>query len=318
MELLTHSKRQSFQTCPRYFYHRHEQRLSLKATKPGRRRGSIFGSLIFTAGYEPEEMQAVADRFYGEIHPDSPEEHWALEVERAKVEVMVEEYLECYGIDDRREIVFDLPLRNPTTGRSSRTFRDAGKIDGCVVTGPQQVRIIEDKFVGSIQRAMIARLPLDAQCSQYVDAFAQKGWTATVAYRHTLYPGINPTKEKVLKTKTHPAETIDQFRERLHADIAERPGHYFDEQILLFPQQHLDDFRRGKWGVGEQIKLARRNPDWQKAYPMNPSRCWEYGGCEFIPLCTRQSGAQDLYQIEADNPELNTGGGVVGEYAEES
>lgn len=322
-EVLTHSKRQAFLNCPRYFYHRHEQHLRHRSSRAGRRRGTVFGNALQEARdfieTTPDVLGAIEvaldsiDLFYDRAQDEGAvadqEDADDLEVEQAKMHEVVKAYIGRYGLKARREVEFYRSLLNPE-GRRTRTFSLGGKIDGMEIVGTKVARIVEDKLVGSVQQAMIQRLPLDAQSSEYVDALMEKGWSAEVAYRHTRWPGINPTKAKVLKTMTHPAETRQQFQERLAADIVERGAFYFDEQILVFPAVHLEDYRNGRWGVARMIQDARiraKHHGPEAGFPMNPSRCWEYGGCEFIPLCCKDEGAADLYVVDVDNPELSDG-----------
>jgi hypothetical protein len=245
-----------------------------------------------------------------------------LDTDAIKISEILAAYLYRYGIDRRREIEFDYPFVNPKSGRSSRAFRLAGKIDGMIVVREKHARIVEDKFVQQIQKVMIDRLPLDDQMSEYVDALLSKGWTAEVDYRHTRFPGINPKPPKEFKTKdNYPGEGATEFADRLREDIGERPEFYFDEQKLIFTTDHLDDYRKGRWRTGQDILRARRDlrrgAGYQDAFPMNPSRCWEYGGCEFIPLCTKLPEARNLYEVVPDNPELREqrAEGVTAEYA---
>lgn len=332
-EILTHSKRRDFLNCPRYFYNRHELNLALRVQKTGRRRGTIFGDALQAArDATPEQIEehglfyphacamASIDESYVEIFNglNSQEEVDEVEIERRKVRVMVRGYLERYGLKARREVEFTLPYRHPATGGYSKTFKLGGKIDGIEIVGPRRGRVIEDKFVGQIQKAMIDRLPLDAQATEYVMALVTKGWSAEVAYRHTLYPQINPKKGKEAplltpggnpsKAKSVPAETLDEFEERLADDVYNvRPEHYFDEQVLYFPADHLAEYESERWVVGQMIISARAlvASEGAAAFPKNSSRCWEYGGCEFIPLCTMQEGARDRYVVVPDNPELS-------------
>lgn len=324
MELLTHTKRRDFTNCHRYFFHRHVQHLTPRLQRGGRRRGAAFGEAIFTVGEVHRRYAESTDhseefplvdiirdsvfRSYNEVFPGSQEEQDKIDLEQVKVRVMARYYVEKYGIDLRRELQFDMPLRNPHTGYTSRAFRLAGKIDGLQRTGrPKHARIIEDKFVGQIQQAMIDRLPLDAQTSEYVDAIIAQGWTAEVVYRHTRNPQSEPKLIGTKATGGRRRESLDEYAVRLADDVADRPEHYFDEQIVFFPDRHLDDYRKGRWGTAQQILEARRTArrqGFETAYPMNPSRCWEYGGCEFIPLCTKRDGAEDLYITVPDNPEL--------------
>jgi len=338
MELLTHTKRRDFLNCPRYFYHRHEQGLELIAKKAGRRRGTIFGDALqaardavviptvtsldktrFPASALKAAMDSI-DASYDELHPRDQAEATDQEIERVKVRVMAGLYIVRYGLAARREVEFELPLWT-ITGGASKTFRRAGKIDGIEVVRPQVGRVIEDKFVAQIQKAMIDRLPLDAQATEYVDALLSKGWGAEVAYRHTRVPGKNPLPPKQFKTKDdYPGETLDEFEQRLVEDVNDRPESYFDEQILIFPQVHLADYRSGRSATARMIQDARlraAHHGHQFGFPMNPSRCWEFGGCEYIPLCTKQPDAIDRYTIVPDNVELrerDTDGTVTDEY----
>lgn len=232
-----------------------------------------------------------------------------LEVEEIKVRVIASEYVRHYGIDQRREIEFLLPLRNPRTKRPSRTFQLGGKIDGAVVVGPHRVKMIEDKLVSTLQRSMIQRLPLDHQTTEYVDAFAAKGWSAEVSYRHTRWPGISPKPPRQYKKKDdYPGETLPEFEERLRLDIAGRIEYYFDEQVLWFPTAQLEEYRAERWQVAQDILTAKRSvgkPTELQVFYRSPAKCWEYGGCSFIPLCTKQAGAEALYVETEDNVELS-------------
>lgn len=312
METLTHTKRRDFANCPRYYFHRHEQRLVVVAQKTGRRRGTVFGDAIFSASMAEDKREAIefaVDQAYLERWPQTQEEQDELTLEIAKLKEIAFGYVDTYGTPGRREVEFYLPLINPSTGRASRTFQLGGKIDGMVPLGDSTALLVEDKLVSSLQRAMIERLPLDAQMSEYVSALRARGWGAEVSYRHTRWPGINPEKAKEFKTKDNrPAETIEDYRERLAEDIGDRPEFYFDEQRLLFPDDHLGDYHRGRWGIAKSIMQARlveAESGWQTAFPMNSGRCFEFGGCEFIPLCTKREGAIALYEETSDNPELS-------------
>lgn len=339
LEVLTHTKRRNWQNCPRYYMHSHLDHLTPRIFKAGRRRGTIFGQGIEFClkhkddpGYDLAMFSKVFvnTRYEQAIEGENIDSYEvaAMEVEAAKVGVMVEQYVLRYGYDTRREIQFDLPLTNPSTGKESTAFKLGGKIDGIARTEKSEdkklVTLIEDKFVASIQRAMILRLPLDSQVSEYVDAFLSMGWDTNVAYRHTRYSSMKLAGPKEYKTKdNYPGETIDELCDRLRTKIAENPESYFDEQTLHFPQAHLDDYRNGRWGIAAQIFAAQQShklfatepgivgPELAEAFPMNSSRCWEYGGCEFIPICTKQEDARALYVVKSENPELEDDEGSV-------
>lgn len=330
MELLTQSKYRAYRNCPRYFFNRYERRLRSRLDKEGLRRGGAFGSCLFAVQQAeengtldllqeagPTRRQAVRaviaeclDTIYAEKHPANQEEHDELELERVKIEVMARAYVAHHGIDRRREVVYELTLRNPASGGHSKTFRRAGKIDGVIAMGNKHARIIEDKFTGQIQKVMISKLPLDTQIAEYVDALAERGWTAEVEYRHTRYPGINPMPPKEYKTKpNYPGESLDEFTDRLTIDVKDRLDFYFDTQVLLFSAEHLEEIRNERWRTATSIiesrAMLREGLPLAQAFPRYTGHCQDWGGCEFIPLCTHQDGAEDLYVVEeTDTPEL--------------
>lgn len=347
LKVLTHTKRRNFQNCPRYFMHAHLENLTPRIQKPGRRRGTIFGQTLEFCRQQHDNpnfdlelfCQAFTRARYDELVSTMNVDSYdvpALEVEAVKVGVTAEMYLRHYGYDVRREIEFDLPLLDPIDGSPSTVYKLGGKIDGISKTekledGTKLVTLIEDKFVQGIQRSMIMRLSLDAQVSEYVDAFMQMGWKCKVSYRHTRVTSAKPLPPKQFKTKAdYPGETLEEYAQRLRDKMEETPDSYFNEQILEFPTEHMDDYRASRWGIAKQINEAtavfdhyKSDPFWgvlkfpavAGAFPMNSSRCWEYGGCEFLPLCTKQEGAQDLYVTQRDNPELEEDeGGVTSEY----
>lgn len=319
-EPLTQSKYRTYRDCPRRFYLRHEAKLEPKASKRGLRRGAVFGHALFAVsraadaqGESGVDIRRIiteqVSKEYEAVIPDSQKEADELELERVKLVEIAIGYIRRYGIDKRLEVIYHLPLRNPATGASSRTFHSAGKIDGVVPLGGQHARVIENKLMTSIQKAMLDKLPLDTQITEYVDALAQKGWTAEVSYRHTRFPGINPNPPKEYKTKpNYPGETLDEFGSRLAGDIEARQDFYFDEQIVAFDMAMLEDHRHERWRTSQDIVHSRyglkRGLPLAQAFPRNSSHCADWGGCVFIPLCTGMEGAEGLYEVGEDSPEL--------------
>lgn len=322
IQRLTHTKRSTFKDCHRRFYYRHEARLVPRAQRAGQRRGGNLGTVLFRIQQKEQAgetyvlrrfIEEVADELYDAHFVSSTIEAHDLAIEKVKVIEMAEAYVMTYGIDRRREVVYELPLINPLTGRPMKAFKCAGKIDGVVPLGNKHARIIEDKFVKQIQKAQIDKLPLDDQITEYVDALAREGWTAEVEFRHTRYPGINPEKPKTFKSKPdYPGESLEEFGQRLREDIAQRHSFYFDKQTLMFSTDHLEEYRLQRWMVAKEI-LERRimaKKIGVAAWYKNPSKCADYGGCQFLPLCTGQEDAEFLYEVsEVQDPELETGGG---------
>lgn len=313
-ETLSFSKAQLFKNCQRAYYWQHQARLSLRAQKPGRRRGTAFTHALFVARAASQAGEPVGpaiDAAVEDSYDDavlavrSSAELRELEVEIVKVQVMALAYVDRYGIDQRRETLYELPLVNPFTGHAMRAFTVTGKIDGLLFYGePRRVDLIEDKFTSQITPVMVQRVPLDEQITEYVEALAQHGWPATrVRYRHTRVPSINPEKAKTFKTKPDkPEEPLDEFRQRLTEDVEERTSFYMDEQVLYLSDDQLRDYKAGRWVTAKEILEKRRlsRSIGMSAFPKNTSKCLDFGGCEFLPLCEGQPDAIELYVVRPD------------------
>lgn len=332
MEALTHTKRSTFKECRYRFYLRHELGLELISQKPGRRRGSAFGSAVFSVGSAVKagllddsditqwttstDIVRVIDSSLQSSYTDllegaqSTEQVWDLQLEMTKLAVIVLEYVCKYNVQERREVTFDLPLVNPTSGRPSRSFTRAGKVDGMIPTGENTAIIVEDKLYQSIDASLVESLPLDEQVFEYVDALASKGWRAQVEYRITRYPGINPAKAKEFKTKANqPAETLEQFYTRLRADVKERPEFYFVCERLIFDEEMLVRYRQERWDTAKDILEARNS----NRFYRSTSRCKDFGGCIFLPHCRGHDPNLDMYRTVVDNIELLPAGEEPGE-----
>ena len=143
-----------------------------------------------------------------------------------------------------QEHVFDSPYTLP----SGRTVRLRGKFDAVdLITDPEQpqgIYLFETKTKGDIDKLQVERqLTFDIQTMTYIVAlrhhYSMMGWTAKgpilgVRYNVVRRPlsggvgSIKPHAAKATKTKMTPAETADQFYERLRRDyLAADPGHWF-------------------------------------------------------------------------------------------
>lgn len=198
------------------------------------------------------------------------------ETEATIVRAASKAYLEFYGFESRREVTLRQVLRNPATGRSSRTFDVTCRIDALADDGA----IIEDKFTGQIPRTNADQLAaLDRQFS--IESYLAWRCTGEVPpnglYRWTLKPQI----------RRRQAESHALYLTRIEADYEARPEHYLlESQPTRTPEDFLR-LERELWDWAEQRRTARR----AGIYPRNTSSCQDYGGCRFLPLCAREPGA---------------------------
>lgn len=136
-----------------------------------------------------------------------------------------------------QEQVFDIPYSLP----SGRVVRLRGKFDSVDLIG-DSIYLQENKTKGDIDKVRIERqLKFDLQTMMYLTAMIEADTELMPAYpvkgvrynvvRRPLSGGvgnIKPHAAKFTKTKAIPAETDEQFYERLRRDyIAEDPGYWF-------------------------------------------------------------------------------------------
>ena len=191
----------------------------------------------------------------------------------------------------QREVQFRVPIVNPETGRPSRSFVLAGKIDAIVDVGGRWF-VEEYKSAGALNGMYVDRLQLDTQVTLYVYA-AQRQWDIEIAgviYRVGRKPSIRHTQK----------ETAAQYRDRLLADYQARPDFYFFEWDLARTQEQLLEFERDLWTQTQRHLVDRR----LGFHPKNTSRCTEFGGCPYMPLCLGRPDAEALYTVRPAHSEL--------------
>jgi len=84
-------------------------------------------------------------------------------------------------------------------------------------------------------------------------------------------------------------ETVDEYRARLRAHIAENPDRYFVRgTIVRLDEEELDD-AHDRWATAREIAEARR----LNRHPKNPDACLRYRTCDFFAVCTRTASLDD-------------------------
>ena len=206
---------------------------------------------------------------------------------------------------------YQLPIVNPDTGRSSRTFTQAGKTDGIAARDGKQF-LMEHKTcaedIADPDAPYWRRLAIDSQVSAYTLAH----WQSGQALDGTLYdvirkPGIRPKKltkdeAKELQTGhyygqqipdairldarlTYPGvqECPELFERRLAADCGERADWYFARKVLYRDEQQVLEYARELWAVADEIRLTRL----ADRHPRNSGACMTWGRpCEYLGICS--------------------------------
>lgn len=287
-EIWTHSRLKTRMNCPWKEHLRYDRELV-----PIRRKEALSIGEAVHKGIETWSLETALSCF-DNIFPADQQEADALEVAKATVEGMLTGYFARFKPfawhDPEKE--FELPLLH-RGGRKSRIHFIAGKIDD-IVHEHHGDWIVEYKTAGQLTGAYFERLYLDEQITMYCYAAKRMGYNPLgVIYRVIRKPTIRPRK----------GESIRQYTDRLVEEYRARPDFYFLEQKLYRSQDDLNVFEielRDKVLTFDRDKKASLNF-------RNTSHCSDYGGCPYLPLCTRRSGAECLYEHRKPHEELNGG-----------
>ena len=284
---LSHSSIGTLLNCGQKFEFSYERRLSLISTPAPLRLGRAFQAAIVAEDPQVGMQMVLDDRQVFDEEAGA-----SAQVEAMTVAAAARNYLDRYGAPrGEGEFPYRVRLRNPWTGAYSRTFDLLGFADE--LDGDE---LIENKLVGKIDPATVQRLPLDRQIALSCYGI----WRATgtivkrVRYRWTRKPQIRQRN----------GETLAQFLSRLEADYAdpERQDFYGHEEVLDRTVDDLIRIEAELWDWAEQLRNARKRRLWAR----DTSRCAEYGGCAFLPICTGDPDAIHLYrEREADTTDLS-------------
>lgn len=179
------------------------------------------------------------------------------------------------------ELEFTFPLLNPETESPSKTFVEAGKIDGVLKhRASGAIKVLEHKTTSESvepESDYWARLAMDGQISKYVLAVMQGGQDVrSVVYDVAKKPGIRP-----LRAGKDNAETPEEFFDRCLANIQENPAAFYVQKEIPRSDSDLVDYCKDAWELSKQILYYRQHNLW----PRNPSACTAYGQCEYFDLC---------------------------------
>lgn len=214
---------------------------------------------------------------------------------------------------------FEVPIINPETGRSSRTFIYAGKIDRRIALADGRGAVEENKTTSddiSPDSDYWKRLRVDTQIARYVLAARHLGHQIdTVLYdvtkKPTIRPGVVPLTDadgvkivldqagERVRTKdgkkwretgdsaagyvlqTRP-ETVDEWGTRLHAAITAEPDRYFARREIPRTDDDLAEARRDLWDMAQILHRCDVEGQW----PRNSSACIGFGRCSYLDLCS--------------------------------
>jgi uncharacterized Fe-S cluster protein YjdI len=313
VDVLTHSSESCFKVCPRKFQLRYRLGLRPAHDSDALRLGSAFhaGLEVLKGGATVAEAEQLIRGSYADatcppwLQPDE----FAVEEETAVA--LVRGYAKRYENDLIVEYVaveqsFEIPIVNPDTGRQSKLFKSAGKIDGIVRLPDGRLALLEHKTTSdSIEPGSDywRRLLMDSQISRYFLAAREVGFDVqTVVYDVVRKPQIRP--KAVAKADrlyavqqrgyfslslTGPCperETPKMFGARLLHDLSERPEHYFARSEIPRLESDLNEYRGEQWQIAQQIHQADRHGRFYR----NTNACLSPYRCEYLDVCRGMCG----------------------------
>lgn len=284
-EIWTHSRIKARMNCPMLEHLRYSEELV-----PIRRKEALTVGTAVHKGIETWSVEKALATF-DEIIPADQAEADDLEIAKATVEGMLTGYFRRFEpfADHTPEKEFEIPLLLDI-GKKSRKHYLAGKIDD-IVHRKDGDWVVEYKTASQLTGAYFDRLYVDEQITMYCYALKRLGMNPVgVIYRVIRKPTIRPRK----------GESVAQYTQRVTQDYLDRPEFYYFEQMLYRTQ---DDLRAFEESLKERI-LAFDNEKKRGRNYMNTGHCCVYAGCQYLPLCTRQAGAEALYERKEAHEEL--------------
>lgn len=239
-------------------------------------------------------------------------------------------------VTEATEATWHLPIVNPESSRTSRTFTQAGKVDGIVwIDGKRYM--IEHKStsedIADPTSPYWRRLSIDCQVSMYGLALWQSGMKIDgTVYDVVRKPTIRPkelakgsakkpdcenlgTLIEIEQRGTYfggqvPGDTMEAirngwttretpllYRYRLIDDIIARPANYYQRRIVPRLDADLWEWSRELWDVSQEMKNATN----QNRHYRNSEACIAYGRpCEYLTLCSGADSQESDNWVTAD------------------
>jgi len=175
------------------------------------------------------------------------------------------------------ETEFHLPIINPETGRPSRTFTHAGKIDAKILIEGRKFNV-EHKTTGQDitdpNSSYWRTLAIDSQVSHY----ALTQWQGGDKVDGTIYDVIRKPTIRLKQSETH-----EEFEERLAADALARPEFYYGRKMVPRMDSELLEYAKELWDQAQAIGEAMT----KNRHFRNSGACMNYGrACEYLGICS--------------------------------
>ncbi|BDC48885.1 hypothetical protein F183_A12010 [Bryobacterales bacterium F-183] len=302
-----------------------------------RDRNLHFGSLIHEClemWHRDRDLASVLDhidrRCAGRAQDEDQRRDWHYAT------AMMKGYAELYAVEEFEVIALEetftnMPIVNPATGATSRSFVLAGKVDG-IVRIDGDYYLLEHKTAAQLGSDYLERLWTDFQITLYAWYLEQRfgfqitGILYNILVKTRLQQSQGETEEEfearraelLAKSKTGKTtakrklpETDDEFQQRLAEKYAE-PGMFHRERLYI-SRDRFAVLQAELWELTQSFLEARR----RGAFYQNTSFCFNYQRpCPYFALC-RSNGnpnvMENFYQRVEPHEELRvlTAGAVT-------
>lgn len=333
LALLTESRCQVARRCLREEHLRYVEGIVTATTAETLRFGTLWHDgqeawwLAVALGPLGLPLVAAIDALHEHATPETDA------YELARTEAMIEGYharwsgeqFEVLGV----ELEFRAPLLNPETGAASRTFQRGGKVDVIVRDATGRKLLVEHKSSGediAPGSSFWARLRMGGQAAGYIRGAEALGHDVEgVVYDVAKKPELRPlkatpleerkyTQEKTVKGVFQPSrlyanqretdETVDEYRDRVRAAIAEDPEKYFQRGLVVRLEDNLAEADGELWQLGQTLREHHR----LQLAPRNTDACQRYGQtCSYFAICAGEANADDerfYRRLHWPHPEL--------------
>jgi len=320
-QLLTHSRKHSFQVCRRRSWWEYEQGIRRVTDSRALRMGSAYHAGLHTLkqGCDLDLAIDTARAYYGEAPPQVEEYTWKIEQET--IAALLSGY-EWRWADREIEFIeseqpFYLPLINPETNAASRNFMLAGKIDGIAKIDGRLV-VLEHKLYSedlNENSDFWRRLQLDHQLTIYLYAARHLGYDVSAVFfdvtrKPTIRPERVPLQDKdgikivldadgqrvMTKDGKKPRQTPDkakgwilqtrpmtpeEWSRKLINDIGLRPAFYYACREIPRLDDDINECMSELWEVQKTLREAQRQDRWYRTVSRDTCPF-----CPYFALCS--------------------------------
>lgn len=152
--------------------------------------------------------------------------------------------------------------------------------------------LYEIKTASKVNQGYLDSLKLDKQINSY--CWANRS-SKTKHYSHCVYCIFKKPQKRLKKN-----QTVDEFVEEIAQDCIDRPEMYFVWLQLSLVKPFVDTVGQSIARMAEILKgiydsLTKEQLLDPNYWPEMESKCSEYSGCEFMPLCLHPGG-WEMYQ----------------------